>query len=119
MTNAVKSSSALCTPSSSTPALRRSTVFKRQNLRSTRRRRSLSPTPSSSFEAQDTGIEEHEQLVAERHMLMDELARRNEEIKKLKAVIECALTDLSNAANHLKEGSSSNEEETGRKISHV
>lgn len=54
--------------------------------------------------------------MAERNVLKDQLAERNEEIKKLKAVIECALKDLSNAVNHLKEVSPSNEEENGRKI---
>ncbi|KAJ0045221.1 hypothetical protein Pint_04616 [Pistacia integerrima] len=67
MTNAVNFSATLRTPSSSTPALHRSTAFKRQNLRPTRRCRSLSPTPISSFslrhreetllEAQDVGVE--------------------------------------------------------------
>ncbi|XP_031282086.1 uncharacterized protein LOC116140616 [Pistacia vera] len=126
MTNAVNFSTALRTPSSSTPALRRSTAFKRENLRPTRRCRSLSPTPTSSFslrhgqetlfEAQDAGIEEHEQVVAERNRLRDQLARRNEEIKKLKAVIDSALKDLSNVVTRLKEVSPSNEEEDGRKI---
>ncbi|KAJ0018071.1 hypothetical protein Pint_12305 [Pistacia integerrima] len=127
MTNAVNFSTALRTPSSSTSALRRSTAFKRPNLRPTRRCRSLSPTPTSNFslrhgeetlfEAQDAGIEEHEQVVAERNRLRDQLARRNEEIKKLKAVIDSALKDLSNLVTRLKEVSPSNEEEDGRKIS--
>ncbi|XP_031266522.1 uncharacterized protein LOC116124903 [Pistacia vera] len=125
MTNAVNFSTALRTPSSSTPALRRSTAFKRQNLRPTHRCCSLSLTPISSFslrhgeetlfEARDVGVEEHEQVVAERNILRDQLARRNEEIKKLKAVVDSALKELSNVVTRLKEVCPSNEEEDGKK----